>query len=135
LEFGPCGAVVISLKQMHVAHAMQAALAASAYPTRSLQKFVIVVDEDVDPSDIRQVLFALALRSEPEKYDILRGIWGADLDPALSPEKRAFWDFTSSSVIILACKPYHWIKDFPASVRPDPEIQKKLKEKWGHLLR
>ena len=132
-QLGGIANVVISLEQKYGGHAKQAALAALGQMSY-LTKFIIVVDEDVDPSNLRHVLWAVGLRSEPEEWEIIRGTWNGYLDPRLSPEKKEAGDITHSSAIILACKPFHWIKDFPPAVVEDPELEKKVKEKWGSLL-
>ena len=52
---------------------------AAAYYT----KWVIVVDEDVDPTDVNDVLWALSTRCHPsEDLDILRNTWSTGLDPS-----------------------------------------------------
>jgi len=130
VEFGGAGHTVISIKQMYGGHAKQAALAALPL-LLYMQKLIIVVDDDVDPSNLRQVLFSLRTRTEPSEWDIIKGYWGSRLNPVLSPEKRAVGDFTHSTAIILACKPYHWIDRFPPSLALDPEIREKVKAKWS----
>ncbi len=43
---------------------------------------VIVVDEDIDPSDSYDVLWAMATRTDPEKdIDVVRQAWGSKVDP------------------------------------------------------
>lgn len=132
-EFGG-RALVISLEQKYGGHAKQAALIALGFHSY-LIKYVIVVDEDVDPSNIREVLFAMALRADPDRFDFSKDNWCGSLDPLHSPEKRAIRNFTGTVVIILACKPYHWIKDFPPSVKLSPELKEQVKEKWADLFK
>ncbi len=133
-ELGGIDNIVISLEQKYGGHAKQAALAALGQMSY-LTKFVIVVDEDVDPSNLRHVLWAVGMRSEPEEWEIVRGTWSGFLDPRLSPEKRKAENLTHSTAIILACKPYYWIKEFPPAVNEDLELEKKVREKWGSLLK
>lgn len=129
-EFGSNGVIVISLKQEYAGHAKQVAM--TALPLMGYnQKLIIVVDEDVDPSDLREVLFILRLRSEPSAWDIIKGTYASTLDPLIPPEKRAAGDFTTSTAVIFACKPYHWINEFPPSLIIEPELKKQIKGKWG----
>ncbi len=121
-------------QQKYNGHAKEAAAVALTV-NASMQKYVIVVDDDVDPSNIREVLFAIGLRAEPEEFDILRGWRGSWLNPRLSPQKRAIGDLTTSSVIILACKPYHWKDQFPPSFKLSFEESKRVKEKWQWLFK
>jgi 4-hydroxy-3-polyprenylbenzoate decarboxylase len=132
-EFGGPHAVVISIEQLYGGHAKEVALAALGYYNYN-KKFIIVVDDDIDPSNLNEVLFAVGMRSSPESWDIVRDCWCGSLDPLLSPQKREVKDFTHSAVMILACKPYHWIKDFPARVKSSPELEERVKEKWPDLL-
>lgn len=129
-ELGGNNTVVISLEQKYGGHAKQVALAALgqlSYYT----KFVIVVDEDIDPTNLKQVLWAVGMRSEPEEWEIVKGTWSGHLDPLIPPHKREREELTHSTAIIMACKPYHWIKDFPPAVVEDPALEEKILKKWG----
>ena len=45
-------------------------------------KWIIAVDEDVDPTDFDQVIWALSTRCNPsDDLDILRNTWSTGLDP------------------------------------------------------
>jgi len=134
-EFGLERCLVISLKQQYPGHAKHAALAALGYYPMS-RKFVIVVDDDVDPSNIREVLFSVGNRADPEAFDIIRGNWVSKLDPLLAnPEIQRTGELTISTAIILACKPFHWIEEFPLPVKIASELQEEVREKWKGLLR
>jgi UbiD family decarboxylase len=92
-------------------------------------RFVVVVDDDIDPTDTNDVLWAMCTRVDPEKdIDILRRCWSTPLDPILRKPTDAFFN---SKAIIDATKPYEWINEFPKSVIADPEVMKRVKEKWG----
>lgn len=126
---------VISLKQQYAGHAKQAALVAAGAKIAALfERYIIVVDEDIDPSNLSEVIWALGTRSEPEAIDIIRGGWSAELNPTLSPEQRKRGECGHSMAIILACKPYHWKDEFPKSVASSPELIRKTKEKWAKLF-
>jgi 4-hydroxy-3-polyprenylbenzoate decarboxylase len=125
--------LVISLEQKYGGHAKQAALAALAQMSY-MTKFIIVVDDDVDPSDLNQVLWAIALRSEPEEWEIIKGMWTSPLEPTISPLKKDAGDITHSAAIILACKPYAWSKHYPPVVEVDRELEQKVRKKWGNIL-
>ncbi len=125
--------VVISIEQKYGGHAKQVALAALARHSYN-RKYVIVVDDDIDPSDIREVLFAVSLRADPEKFDIIRDSWCNHLMPLLSPQQKEMGDITQTAMLIMACKPYYWIKDFPPSITTSPELEEKVKEKYGAAL-
>lgn len=124
---------IVSIKQEYAGHANDAALAAKLL--NLIGKFSIVVDDDIDPSNISEVIWAVATRCDPESsIDIIRGSRSSRLDPRLPPEKRAQNDLTGSVAIINACKPFDWISEFPTTVRSSPELLSKTREKWGRFL-
>ncbi|MBI4329946.1 MAG: UbiD family decarboxylase [Chloroflexi bacterium] len=125
--------VVVSLEQKYPGHAKQAAMVvAGSHAGAYMLKYVIIVDPDIDPSNVNEVLWAIGSRTDPAiSIDILRGCWGSQIDPFLTPQQRAIRDYTHSVAIIQACKPYHFINDFPPTIRTSPELLKKVKEKWG----
>lgn len=129
--------LVISIKQMYPGHAKQAGLAASAGLTAGYHgRYIIVVDDDIDPFSTAEVLWAMSTRCDPEtQIDIVRGCWSTPLDPTISPEKRKQGDYSASRAIILACKPYHWMKDFPPSFKLSIEEQKRVRDKWAWLFK
>ncbi len=128
--------VVVSLEQRYPGHAMQAAMGvAFSHATSYMNRFIILVDEDIDPSNTKDVLWAVATRCEPEtSIDILRGMRGTPLDPALPPEKRQRNDYTHSTAILNACRPYAWKDEFPETIMSTPEELAGVKKKWGKLF-
>ena len=125
--------IVVSLKQRYAGHAKRAALIASQSMTGAyVGRYVIVVDEDIDPSNLEEVLWALCTRSDPEQdIDIIRKCWSTGLDPMIRKPTNAFFN---SKAIIDACKPFDWIAEFPRSVELSPELESKMKEKWAKIL-
>jgi len=122
--------IIVSIKQMYPGHAKQVAMAAAGGNDR-LNRWVIVVDEDIDPSNIGEVLWALGTRCDPATaIDVIDGCWGMRSDPLLSPEKRTRNEITSSKALVYACKPYHWKDQFPPSLRSSPELLKRVREKF-----
>lgn len=126
---------VISIEQKYAGHAKQVAMAAmSGVKGAYLGRFVIVVDEDIDPTNDEDVLWALATRCDPAtSLEIIRDCWSTPLDPRMSPDQKAKGDFTNSRAILLATRPYHWRKDFPRVNRASDELRAVTLEKWGHL--
>jgi UbiD family decarboxylase len=121
--------IVVSIKQRYAGHARQAAFAASqgSRTAAYFGRYVIVVDEDIDPTNIEEVLWALCTRSDPEKdIDIIRRAWSTPLDPTIRKPTKAFMN---SRGIIDACRPYEWIDEFPAVVEVSPELRAKMRRK------
>ncbi len=130
------GMTIISIKQVYPGHAMRVAHGALGGTAAYHGKFVVVVDEDIDPFNLEEVLWAVATRCDPEtSIDICRKIWSIKIDPRLTKEKKDAGDYTSSVAIIDACKPYHWINDFPPTTKIGEELLRETDEKWGKYLR
>jgi len=114
--------VVISLKQEYEG-------------TSLCLRYVIVVDDDIDPFSNSEVLWAIATRGDPEyAIDIIEGCLGLPGVAWASPEQKRRGSYEQSVAVILACKPYHWMKDFPPSIKSSPERLQKAREKWGSIL-
>jgi len=127
--------VVISIKQEYDGQAKRAALIAVGSGATSLcLRYVIVVDDDVDLFSNSELLWAIGTRCEPETaIDIVKGTVGLPGVAWESPEKKRLGTSRESVAIILACKPYHWMKEFPPSIKSSPERLQKAREKWTHL--
>lgn len=123
---------VIAIKQAYAGHAKQAALlAANCHAGNYLGRFVIVVDEDIDPTNPLDVIWAMATRCDPsEDIDIVRRAWSGALDP-----RKRKGETHNSRAIVDACRPFEWLAEFPPVAESSPELRAKTLEKWGHLLR
>ncbi|MDP2727463.1 MAG: UbiD family decarboxylase, partial [Dehalococcoidia bacterium] len=124
--------MVVSIKQRYPGHAKQAALVASQCgAAKDMGRFVIVVDDDVDPSNLTEVLWAMCTRADPERsIDIVRRCCGGYLDTANRQGERGF----TSHAIIDACRPYEWLGDFPPMVEVSPALKERVMQKWGELV-
>ena len=129
---------VISLKQRFLGHAKQVASAAGAIFVGGActGRYIITVDDDIDPSNLEEVLWAVTTRCDPETaIDIVPGFLTSPLDPMLAPEKREKLDFTTAKVFINACRPYHWRDKFPPVNRASAEIRDKAMRKFKEILK
>jgi len=129
--------VVVALRQAFPGHAKHAALAALASRgTLLMNKAVIVVDEDVNPADPGEVMFAVTTRCNPsDDMDVIRGIPSTFLDPRVPADRRAAGDTTTSTVIINACRPFTARNDYPRVNIISPELKRDVLSKWGRELR
>jgi UbiD family decarboxylase len=126
------GLVVISLKQQYAGHAAQVlALTAQCPAAAYYTKWIVAVDEDVDPTDFNQVLWALSTRCHPsEDIDILRNTWSTGLDPSrFPPEARPY----GSKALINACKPHRHLKEFPQTTLLRRSTYLRVAERWRDL--
>ena len=98
-------------------------------------KIAIVVDEDIDPTNMFDVIWALSTRCDPsEDIDIIRRCLSGPLDPMISPEKRKRRDFGTSRAIIDATRPFEWRGEFPRVSEASPELKAKVLGKWQSQL-
>jgi 4-hydroxy-3-polyprenylbenzoate decarboxylase len=138
--YQPCQAgsnfLAIAIKQQFPGHAKQAMLAALAsHAAVFMNKAIVCVDDDVNPADLNDVLFAVMSRCHPaEDVEIIRGIPGTFLDPRLSDEQRARGDSTTSTMLINACRPYEMRKTFPRVNAISKELRETTLAKWGTVL-
>jgi 4-hydroxy-3-polyprenylbenzoate decarboxylase len=122
----------VSIKQSYAGHARQAAMVASqCHAGAYLGRYVVVVDEDIDPSNTFDVLWAIASRSEPaESIDIIRRCWSGPLDPRIPVGKKGM----NSRAIIDACRPYEWKDDFFPVVESSEKLRAATLKKWRDKL-
>jgi 4-hydroxy-3-polyprenylbenzoate decarboxylase len=120
---------VIALKQRYAGHAKRAGLIAAAQSY--MGRIVVTVDEDVDPSNLADVMWAITTRCEPsEQVDIVRNAWTSGLDPRIPPEARARGENSHSKMVIDACKPFGWRERYPRTSALTVEEAKAIREKW-----
>ena len=123
---------VVAIKQRYPGHARQAALVASqCHAAAYMGRYTIVVDDDIDPADMKDVLWAMTTRCDPaEDLEILRRCWSGPLDPIIPKANKGF----NSRAVIDACRPYEWLKEFPRSVEVPEDLAQKVREKWGKVI-
>jgi 4-hydroxy-3-polyprenylbenzoate decarboxylase len=120
---------VVALTPRYAGHSKRAGLIAAAQSY--MARIVVTVDEDVDPSDLTDVMWAVATRAEPsETVDIVRQAWSSALDPRLLPEARSRGDTAHSKLIIDACRPFAWRDAFPTASAMTERERRAIAEKW-----
>jgi len=126
----------VSIKQRYPGHARQAGhLAAMCRSVAYAGKYVVVVDDDIDVSNLEELMWAVCSRSDPAtSIDFIRNAWSTPLDPSIPPERKAQNDFTNSRAIIDACRPFHWKDDYPIVNTPLPETARRTKEMFSWML-
>lgn len=120
---------VVSIKQAYAGHAKQAALlAASCQSSSYLGRFVVVVDDDIDPTNTFDVLWAMSTRCDPaQDIELIRGAWSGPLDPRLDRTTT-----TNSRALITAVRPFG--REFPAVAEASPELREQVAAKFAELL-
>ena len=126
---------VIALRQRYAGHAKQALLTAAGFRHGDMKCYYVAVDDDIDPTNLDEVLWAMCTRVDPATaVDIIHNAWTADLDPRLSPNKRAAGDLTVGRMLINACRPYTWRDQFPKTNVFNASERKLVATKWRELL-
>lgn len=131
---------VIAVRQLYPGHARQAGFLASQSRTGVyIGRYTIVVDDDIDVTDLRDVIWAIATRADPERsIEIIRRCRSSSADPALSPDKKEKGynpnDTFTSKAIIDACWPYEWKERAYPVAKLSDKLRQKLIEKWGSRL-
>ncbi len=123
---------VVSIKQRYPGHARQAGhIASQCGQGGYLGRFIVVVDDDVDITDVDEVIWAMCTRCDPERdFDLIRRAWSGPLDPAIRPSEKGY----NSRVIIDATRPYEWRDEFPQAIGPSPEEKRATRDKWSWIM-
>ncbi len=122
---------VVALKQMFGGHAKQAGhIAAQCHAGAYANRWTIVVDDDVDPTDTNEVIWALCSRVDPrDDVQVITGGWSTPLDPmSYPPDKRNL----NARLVIDACRP--WGREFPEVCEASPALQAEIVARWRDRL-
>jgi len=136
LESGYHNFIIVSIRQKYAGHSRQAAHAVLGSRSGGYHgRFIVLVDDDVDPSNVSDVLWAIGTRCDPAtSFEVAHSCWSSPLDPRITPEERQKANFTSSRGIIDACKPFTWMKDYPPTSTISAEEFEETMRRWGTIL-
>jgi UbiD family decarboxylase len=123
---------VVSIKQRYYGHARQAGvLASQMVPVAYGNRWTIVVDEDIDPSRLEEVVWAMGTRCDPkEDLEILRKCWSSKIDPMVFDQH-----YYNSRVVVDACIPYEHRNEFSKVAETSPELREKMVAKHRDAFR
>ena len=125
---------VVALKQRYAGHVKRAALVAAA--NSYLGRLVVMVDDDIDPTNLSDVMWAITTRCEPsESVDIIKQGWSSALDPRIPLERKQRGETSHSKMIIDACRPLSWIDEFPPTTALSLQETREIEDKWHHVLK
>lgn len=130
----------VAIEQMYAGHSTQAGLIASQ-TGGGFGRYVVVVDEDIDPSNLSQVIWAMATRSNPERsIQIMTHCPSNSADPTISPEEKRKVTVPpkplfGSRCVIDACRPFEWRHEFYPVTRIGSEHRSNLLGKWESLFK
>ena len=132
-ETGGYFTAIVSIKQLYAGHARQVGTAVVSCPSGAYStKLVVVVDDDVDPSDLSQVWWAIGMKFQPDRgTDILKRGFSSHIDPSLPIEEKD----TTSRMIMDATTPFEWkAEKKPTLITLDDEVVKSVKKRWGEFF-
>jgi len=124
---------VVSIKQRYHGHSTQAGLVASQVnPVGYVGRWIVVVDDDIDPSDIQDVMWAMGTRCDPKtRTTLLDNCWSSRLDTMITDQSK----LTNSRMVIDACIPYERYDTFPPVAQTSRELAAEIRAKYAELFR
>jgi UbiD family decarboxylase len=125
---------VVSIRQRYAGHARQAGhLLSQCGVGAYMSRYSVVVDDDIDPANLQEVMWAVATRTDPAvDIDIIRRGMGSKNDPMFVA--YPYDAPLSSKAVIDACRPWDHLDEFPAVAEASKELQEKTRAKWKDLL-
>jgi 3-polyprenyl-4-hydroxybenzoate decarboxylase len=124
--------------RLYPGHSRDVGLVASSHAHQG--RYTIIVEEDIDPSNIEQVIWAIVTRGKPDQsIQILHHCRSNSSDPTIPLEEKKKYLFApkpihNSRVIIDACRPLEWKADWYPIARLSPELQARILDKWQDSL-
>jgi UbiD family decarboxylase len=130
---------VVAIDQAYHGHAKQAGLVASQSRAGAFGgKYTIVVDGEIDPADLDQVMWAVCTRTDPgESIDLIRDAWGMALDPMVEREPGdGLNQLSMGRAIIDACRPFRRLArgKWPDTVLVRPELAERLEREFPEVF-
>ena len=121
--------LVISLEQAYAGHARQALhVAASSAGAIFGGKWVVVVDEDIDPTNMTEIIWALCTRVNGlDDFDLIqKAPSGGLIDPLTG-------NYFNTHILVDACIPFRQkvAGKFPHPVTVSKELTDSLLDRWG----
>jgi 4-hydroxy-3-polyprenylbenzoate decarboxylase len=125
--------LIVSITPMHPGHSKQAGLVASScHGGAYANRMTIVVDDDIDPTNTNDVLWAMCSRMDPTvDIETIRRCWSTSLDPMAYPAEKPVFN---NRIVIDACRPYERRDSFPLVVEASPALKNAVIEKWRGVL-
>jgi 4-hydroxy-3-polyprenylbenzoate decarboxylase len=128
--------IAVSIKQRYAGQARQVGLLASqCHSGGFMGRYVIVVDEDVDPFNLDEVIWAVLFRADPQRaIEVLRYCWTDQMDSIHYAGKPDVEKGYNSRCIIDACTPVEWRKQAKIPVEIPDGMRQRILEKWGDTV-
>ncbi len=129
------GFVVVAIEQKYAGHDRQAGLAVLGTAANTHGRYVVIVDDDIDPSDMKEVMWAITTRSDPATdITLVDNCRSTPMDPRMPPERRGPGPHVSGRAIIYATRPWSWRDKFPMVNRIDKDQREAMVAKYKDVL-
>lgn len=127
---------VVAIQQRYAGHARQAGMAVLGCAAAARNgRFVVIVDDDIDPSNMQEVWWAMTSRVDPATdIQIVPDCWASPLDPRMPPDLSRHGPHVNSRAIFYAVRPWAWRNEFPQVNRIDPDQREEVVRKYASLL-
>ncbi|MFF3870946.1 UbiD family decarboxylase [Streptomyces sp. NPDC001978] len=124
--------LAVAIKQQYAGHARQAGYLAAQLPSAAyMNKFVVVVDADVDPRSLNDVIWAMCTRTDPaDDIETMRQTWGSRVDPLREQGAPPF----NTRAVIDACRPWTRLETFPKVAEASRELLDHVTRRWPDVL-
>lgn len=131
---------VISIEQLYAGHSKEVALAA-VRGAHGTGRYTIIVEDDIDPFNLDQVMWAMLTRGMPDRnrVQVIENYRASNHDPSIPlAEKKKYVmppkPLYSSRVIIDTCRPYEHKADWYPIARVSPALRTKILQDWQSVL-
>ncbi|MFC2060625.1 hypothetical protein ACFLTZ_06030 [Chloroflexota bacterium] len=103
-------------------------------------RYTIVVDDDINPSNLSEVMWAVATRTDERSIQILPDCPSNSTNTMIPPAEKRKWKvppkpLTSARIVIDACRPFQWKDEFYPVARVSPDYRIEILGKWESLFK
>jgi UbiD family decarboxylase len=121
--------LTIAIETLYGGHSKQVGMVAShCHAGAYCNRWTIVVDQDINPANIDEVIWAMSTRVDTrEDIDIIEGGWSSALDPMCYDGDT---DRRNGRIIIDATKPFRRRHTFPIVARSSKELDARIMAKF-----
>jgi 3-polyprenyl-4-hydroxybenzoate decarboxylase len=111
---------------------------ASQYP-QGMGAYTVVVEDDIDPSNLEQVLWAMVTRCRIERQiQIMTECHTNTVNTTIPLREKRSSDkavpLTQGRIVVDACRDLSWKDDWYPIARVSPELRTRLLNKWHQLF-
>ncbi|MBI4332661.1 MAG: UbiD family decarboxylase [Chloroflexi bacterium] len=129
---------VVSIEQLYSGHSREVGLIISQRP--NVGKYTVVVEDDIDPSNLEEVVWAITTRAMPkDSIQILERCRSGSSDTTIPVKEKKQYQIApkplySSRVVIDACRPLESKNEWYPIAGISPQLREQIFEKWKDVL-